>query len=91
MASLPEPHDRVTPAPGLIAGIGSIVAGVIGFSIPVLGMVVSCVGIWLGIRAMRAGRAARYSTSTTCGIIGTGVSVVGIAFWVCAILFESYR
>jgi hypothetical protein len=91
---LPEPRDPdspMTPAPGLIAGIGAIVAGVIGFCIPVLGMAVSCVGIWLGIKAIRDGRAARYPTSTTCGFIGAAISVLGIVFWVCAFLFESYR
>ncbi len=88
----PDDPDSVTrPAPGLIAGIGAIVAGVIGFAIPVLGMAVSCVGIWLGIRAIRTGRAAHYSTSTICGIVGASISVLGIVYWVCAVLFESYR
>ena len=86
-----DPDTATRPVPGLIAGIGSIVAGVIGFSIPVLGMAVSCAGIWLGIKAIRNGRAARYSTSTTCGIIGASISVLGIVYWVCAVLFESYR
>ena len=88
---VPDPDGVTRPAPGLIAGIGSIVAGVIGFAIPVLGMAVSCAGIWLGIKAIRNGRAARYSTSTTCGIIGASISVLGIVYWVCAVLFESYR
>jgi hypothetical protein len=74
-----------------MAGIGSIVAGVIGFCIPVLGTVVACVGIWLGIKAIRNGRAAHYATSITCGAIGACISVLGIVFWICAILFESYR
>ena len=88
-----EPRDTTaqTPAPGLIAGISSIVAGVIGFCIPVLGMAVSCVGIWLGIKAIRNGHAAHYSTSITCGVIGAVISVLGIVFWICAFLFESYR
>ena len=87
----PDPDGVTRPASGLIAGIGSIVAGVIGFAIPVLGMAVSCAGIWLGIKAIRNGRAARYSTSTTCGIVGASISVLGIVYWVCAVLFESYR
>ena len=87
----PDPDGVTRPAPGLIAGIGSIVAGVIGFAIPVLGMAVSCVGIWLGIKAIRNGRAVRYTTSTSCGVIGASISVLGIVYWVCAVLFESYR
>lgn len=80
-----------TPAPGLIAGIGSIVTAVIGFGVPVLGMVASCVGIWLGITAVRRGRSTRYNPSVTCGVIGISLAVLGIVFWVCVVLFESYR
>lgn len=75
----------------MIAGIGSIVAGVIGFSIPVAGIVVSCVGIWLGIKGIRQGRAENYRPSIMCGISGLGIAGLGIVFWACAILFESYR
>ena len=79
------------PLPGLIAGICSIVAGVIGFSIPVVGMVASCVGIWLGVKGIRQGRVANYRPSIICGISGLSISGLGIVFWVCVILFESYR
>jgi hypothetical protein len=79
------------PLPGLVAGIGSIVAGVIGFGIPVLGVVGSCVGIWLGVRGFRAGRTANYRPSVVCSGIGMTASVLGLVFWVCAVLFESYR
>ena len=87
----PPPDATSKRQPGLIAGIGSIVAGVIGFGIPVLGMVASCAGIWLGIIGFRRGRATKCATTTTCGIIGIALSVLGIVFWVYAILFESYR
>jgi hypothetical protein len=79
------------PLPGLIAAICSIVAGVVGFMVPVLGMVASCVGIWLGVRGFRSGRAANYRPSVICASIGTVVSILGMVFWVCAVLFESYR
>ena len=79
------------PLPGLIAGVCSIVAGIVGFSVPVLGMVASCVGIWLGVRAFRAGRSANYRPSAICGGIGIAASILGMVFWVCAVMFESYR
>jgi hypothetical protein len=79
------------PAPGLMAGICSIVAGVIGFSIPIAGIVVSCAGIWLGVKGIRQGRAENYRPSIICGISGLCIAGLGIVFWVCAILFESYR
>lgn len=77
--------------PGLVAGVCSIVASIVGFSVPVVGMVASFAGIWLGVRAIRTGRAAGYRPSAICGGIGIIVSLLGIVFWVCVILFESYR
>jgi len=89
MPAGPEPAP--IPAPGLIAGIGSIIAGVIGFSMPVLGIAISVAGIAIGVYAIRRGRAGDYSTSVKCGGAGIGMGVLGIVFWVGAILFESYR
>jgi hypothetical protein len=85
------PPAGPNPQPGLIAGICSIVAGVIGFSIPVLGMLVACAGIWLGAMGIRQSRTMKYTPGMTCGIIGISLSALGIVYWVCAILFESYR
>jgi hypothetical protein len=79
------------PLPGVIAGIGSIVAGVIGFGIPVVGILASCVGIWLGIKGIRQARAMNYRPSITFGIIGLSIDGLGIVFWVCVVCFESYR
>jgi hypothetical protein len=80
-----------TPAPSLSTGTGAIIAALIGFAVPVLGMVASCVGIWLGIIAVRRGRSTRYIPSVTCGVIGIFIAVLGIVYWVCVVLFESYR
>ncbi len=77
--------------PGLFASIGSIVAGLIGFSLPVVGMAASCIGIWFGVKGIRQGRAANYRPGIICGIVGISVDALGIVFWVCAILFESYH
>jgi hypothetical protein len=77
--------------PGFVVSLCSVAAGLVGFGVPVLGMIASCAGIWLGIRGFRKGRAAHYTPSMTCGIGGIAVSVLGIVFWVCAILFESYH
>ncbi len=71
-------------------GLFSIVAGVIGFSIPVLGVVASCAGIYLGVRAFRAGRAAVERSSVVCGVIGVSLCGLGITFWVMVVLFELY-
>jgi hypothetical protein len=91
-------HDGVTPTgaiqkplPGLISGIGSMICGVFGFGVPVVGMVAACIGIWLGIRAIRQGRMGDHMTSVVCGAIGITVSALSIVFWVCAVLFESYH
>jgi hypothetical protein len=86
----PEAHIP-RQQPGLVASLCSIAAGLVGFGVPVLGMIASCAGIWLGIRGFRQGRAARYTPGMTCGIAGIAVSVLGIVYWVCAILFESYH
>jgi hypothetical protein len=90
-AAVPRPPSGPNPQPGLIFGVCSIAAGVVGFSVPVLGMVASCVGIWFGIKAMRQSRAADYRPSITCGRIGISLCVLGIIYWICAVLFESYR
>ena len=77
--------------PGLIVSVCSIVAGVVGFAVPILGMIASCVGIWLGIWGFRQGRARSYAPSVICGIIGISLAVLSIVYWVSTILFESYR
>jgi hypothetical protein len=92
-----EPDSKLPPPtaqnqqPGMFASIGSIVAGVIGFSLPVVGMAASCIGIWFGVKGIRQGRAAKYRPTIICGIVGISVDGLGIVFWVCAILFESYH
>ena len=97
-AVTPPSHKAVNPAedakkplPGMIAGIGSIIAGVLAFCIPIVGMVAACVGIWLGILAVRQGRAGRYMRSVVCGAIGIAMSALSIVYWVCVVLFESYH
>jgi hypothetical protein len=77
--------------PGLVVGLLSIAAGLIGFGVPVLGMIASCAGIWLGVRGFRQSRPTHYTPGIVCGLIGVSVSILGIVFWVCAILFESYH
>ncbi len=86
-AELPPPGQQ----PGMFACIGSIVAGVIGFSLPVVGIAASSIGIWLGISGIRQGRAAKYRPSIICGIVGISVDGLGIIYWVCVFLFESYH
>jgi hypothetical protein len=94
----PPPHGAIaTPAatqnqqPGLVFGLCSIAAGLIGFSVPVLGMIASCAGIWLGVRGFHQGRPTRYIPGVVCGLVGVCLSILGIVLWVCAILFESYH
>ena len=79
------------PRPSLFFAIGSIVAGVIGFGIPVVGMAVACVGIWFGIKAIRQARTTRDKPGLTCGIVGLSLCLLSIVYWVCAVLFESYQ
>jgi hypothetical protein len=85
------PEAVRNPQPGLVAGLCSIAAGLVGFGVPVLGVMASFAGIALGIWACRQGRAAGYRPGATCGLIGIAASVLGIVFWVCVVLFESYR
>jgi len=77
--------------PGLGVSICSIIAGVVGFSIPILGMIASCIGIWLGVRGFRQGRAGNYTPGIICAVIGIFLSVLSIVYWVSAVLFESYH
>src|SRR5277367_2480886 len=77
--------------PGLIVSVCSIVAGVVGFGVPILGMIASCVGIWLGVKGVRQGRATNYTPSIICGVIGISVAGLSIVYWVSAVLFESYH
>ena len=86
------PREAVqNPQPGLVVGLCSIAAGLIGFAVPVIGTIASLAGIGLGVWAFRQGHAARYAPSTICGLIGIAASVLGIVFWVCVVLFESYH
>ena len=77
--------------PGFIIGLCSIAAGLIGFGVPVVGMLGSLAGIGLGIWGFRLGRPAHYPRSITCGLIGVTLSVLSIVFCVCVVLFSSYR
>lgn len=77
--------------PGLVVGLCSIAAGLIGFGVPVLGMIASCAGIWLGVWGFRQSRPTHYTPGIVCGLAGISVSILSIVFWVYAILFESYH
>ena len=68
-----------------------IAAGLIGFSVPVIGMIASCIGIWLGVRGFRRGRAARYPRSIVCGVTGISISVLSFVFWPYVMLSSSYH
>ena len=89
MTTTPEAAPKQQP--GLVVGLCSIGAGLVGFSVPVLGMLVSLGGIGLGIWGFRQGRAGHSPRSVACSLIGIAVSIGGIVFWVCALLFESYH
>jgi hypothetical protein len=96
--TLPAAHGTVaTPAavlkqqPGLVISLCSIAAGLIGFGVPVLGMLASCAGIGLGIWGFRQGRAAHYPRSIVCGIAGISVSVLSFVFWPYVMLSSSYH
>ena len=77
--------------PGLVISLCSIAAGLIGFGVPVLGMLASCAGIGLGIWGFRRGRAAHYPRSVACGIAGISVSILSFVFWTYVLLSSSYR
>jgi hypothetical protein len=88
---MPTPAAVQNQQPGLVVSLCSIAAGMVGFGVPVLGVIAACVGIWLGVWGFRQGRAAHYTPSIICGVIGISVSVLSIVFWVCVVLFESYH
>jgi hypothetical protein len=83
------PAAVLKPQPGLVVGLCSIAAGLIGFG--VLGMLASCAGIGLGIWGFRQGRAAHYPRSIVCGIAGIAVSVLSFVFWPYVMLSSSYH
>ena len=92
----PGPASAAAPPsfveqPGFVLSLCSIAAGLIGFGVPVIGILASCVGITLGIAGARRGRRAGVPRSMICGGIGTLISVLGIGFWVVVVLFESYH
>jgi hypothetical protein len=101
----PDPNARTPPAgtgvavapvalpqqPGFGVGLCSIALGVLGFGVPVLGMLASCAGIGLGIWGFRRGRAAHYPRSVACGIAGISVSILSFVFWPYVLLSSSYR
>jgi hypothetical protein len=88
---VPASGTGLKQQPGFVVSLCSIAAGLIGFGVPVIGMIASCAGIGLGIWGFRQGRSAHDAPGSICGIVGVAVSVLGIVFWVCAILFESYH
>ena len=90
-SAVTDPAAVQNQQPGLVISICSIGAGVVGFGIPILGMIASCIGIWLGVRGFRQGRAGNYTPSIICAIIGIFLSGLSIIYWVSAILFESYH
>jgi hypothetical protein len=77
--------------PGFVVGLCSIAAGLVGFGMPVVGMLVSCIGIGLGIWAFRKGRAAHYRRSIVCGIAGIVLSVLSFVFWPYVMVASSYH
>jgi hypothetical protein len=77
--------------PGFLISLCSIAAGLVGFGMPVVGMLVSCVGVGLGIWALRRGRAAHYRRSVVCGIVGISLSVLSFVFWPYVIVTSSYH
>ena len=89
MTTTPEAAPKQQP--GLVVGLCSIGAGLVGFSVPVLGMLVSLGGIGLGIWGFRQGRAAHYRRSIVCGITGISVSIVSFVFWPYVMLSSSYH
>ncbi len=85
------PEAAPNQQPGLVVSLCSIAASLIGFSVPVIGMIASCIGIWLGVRGFRRGRAAHYTAGTVCGVIGLSVSVLSFVFWPYVMLSSSYH
>lgn len=83
--------DAPSEQPGFVVSLCSIAAGLIGFGVPVLGMLASCAGIGLGIWGFRQGRAAHYPRSVVCGIAGISVSVLSFVFWPYVMLSSSYH
>jgi len=89
--TVPTPVVALKQQPGLVISLCSIAAGLMGFGVPVLGMLASCVGIGLGIWGFRQGRAAHYRRSIVCGIAGISVSVLSFVFWPYVMLSSSYH
>ena len=90
----PQPAEYARPGsiqqnlqPGLIGAVCSIVAGVLGFIIPVLGIIGSGVGLWLGIKALKIGQMSKYNPTTICGVIGIAIAGLAIFYWILSIVF----
>jgi len=85
------PEAAPSRQPGLVVSLCSIAAGLVGFGVPVVGMLASLAGICLGIWGFRLGRAARYPRSTVCGVTGISISVLSFVFWPYVMLSSSYH
>jgi hypothetical protein len=85
------PVAAVKYQPGLVVSLCSIATGLVGFGVPVVGMLASLAGIGLGIWGFRLGRAARYPRSIVCSVTGISISVLSFVFWPYVMLSSSYH
>jgi hypothetical protein len=85
------PEAAPKQQPGLVVSLCSIAVGLIGFGVPVVGMLASLAGIGLGIWGFRLGRIARYPRGTVCGIAGISISILSFVFWPYVMLSSSYH
>jgi len=75
--------------PGLIGGIISCVCAAFGFFVPVLGLLLAIIGLFVGMGAYKAGKRANYQPGLILGLIGaviSGVSLIIAALAVFALL-----
>lgn len=64
--------------PGMVHGVASCVCAVLGFFIPFIGLILAVVGLVLGLRAFKTGKANGNDTVNILGLIGAIISGISI-------------
>lgn len=81
--------ENTQTTPGLVHGVAACVCAVLGFFIPVLGVIRAVVGLVLGIKAFGIGKENGNDTVNILGLIGailSGISVIVSIFAMMALI-----
>lgn len=64
--------------PGMVQGVASCVCAILGFFIPFVGLILAVIGLVLGLKAFKIGKANGNDTVNILGLIGAIISGISI-------------